>query len=162
MFAQQQRVQRGQSDILACSFVPYRSKGRITTPVRLLCVAVVNVTVQLTSQETGHLCGVAVLRDATPGGAQVGVHGGEGQELTAVVGVVGVHPQQALVRGEVPEKAGLDIVCAVHLTHIDEGREGVDLLPHVALTEHVARVAGTASRRRAEEGHALLGVSGEA
>lgn len=122
----------------------------------------VNVTARLTSQETGHLSGIAVVRNATSGGAQVGVHGGEGQELTAVVGVLGIHLQQALIGGEVSEKAGLDVVCAIHLTHIDEGREGVDLLPHVALTKHVARVARTASRRRAEERDALLGVPGEA
>lgn len=147
VFAQQQRVQRGQSDVLVCSIVAYRSKGQIATPVRLLCVAVVNVTTRLTRQETGHLSGIAVVRYATSGGAQVGVHGGEGQELTAVVVVLGVHLQQALIGGEVSEKAGLDIVCAVHLTHIDEGCEGVHLLPHVALTEHVTRVARTASWR---------------
>lgn len=122
----------------------------------------VTVTARLTSQETGHLSGIAVVGNATSGGAQVGVHGAEGQELTAVVGVLGVHLQQALIGGEVSEEAGLDIVRAVHLTHIDEGREGVHLLPHVALTEHVARVARTTSRRRAEERHALLGVLGEA
>lgn len=134
----------------------------MTTPARFPRVAGVNVTARLTGQETGHLSGAAVVRNATSGGAQVGAHGGEGQELTALVSVPGVHLQQALVGGEVSEKAGLDLVCAVHLTHIDEGREGVDLLPHVASTEHVARVARAASRRRAEERHALLGVAGEA
>lgn len=122
----------------------------------------VNVTARLTSQEAGHLCGAAVVGHASSGGAQVGVHAGEGQELAAVVAVGGVHLQQALIGGEVSQEAGLDVVCAVHLTHVDEGREGVDLLPHVAFAEHVARVARAASGRRAEERHALLGVAGEA
>lgn len=126
------------------------------------CVAALNVPAPLTRQEAGHLSGIAVVGDASSGGAQVGAHGGEGQQLPAVVSVLGVHLQQAPIGGEVSEKAGLDVVRAVHLTRIDEGREGVHLLPHVALTEHVARVAGTAGRRRAEERHAVLGVAGGA
>lgn len=127
-----------------------------------MCVAAVDVATPLTGQETGHLFGIAVVLNVTSGGAHIGVHVGEGQQLTAVVSVVGVHLQQAHIRGEVSEKAGLDVVCAVHLTHIDEGREGVDLLPDVACTKHVAHVARPTSRRRTEERDALLGVPAEA
>lgn len=53
-------------------------------------------TVRGCSKDIGH-AGVrnqgtiAVVCNATSGGAQVGVHGAEGQELAAIVGVFGVH-----------------------------------------------------------------------
>lgn len=143
---------------------PTGQKGKFSynTCTGSMCVAAVDGTTPLTGQETGQLFDIAVVLNVTSGGAHIGVHVGEGQQLAALVSVIEVHLQQALIRGEVSEKAGLDVVCAVHLTHIDEGREGVDLLPDVASTKHVTRVARPTSRRRAEERDALLGARAEA
>lgn len=79
-----------------------------------------------------------------------------------MVAELGVHLQQAPVRGEVSEEAGLGVVCAVHLSHVNEGCQRVDLLPDVALTEHIACVARATGRRRAEERDAFLGVPAKA
>lgn len=59
-------------------------------------------------------------------------------------------------------KRGLDVVCAVHLTNNNEGRQGVDLLPDIVFTKHITRVARTIGQSRAEERHALLRVPAKA
>lgn len=117
----------------------------------------------LTSEKAGHLLSIVVLGDASPSGTHVGSHDGGRQELAAIVAVVLVHSQQALVVGEVPQETGLDVFGAVHLTNVEEGRQRVQLLPDGAVAKHVSNVAGTTGGRGAEERDALLlGVAGEA
>ena len=112
--------------------------------------------VLLTSEEALHLMSVTVIGHAASGCAEVGHHGGEGQELTAVVIKGWVDSHQAQIISKVPEIASFNFVGTVDLTHINESRESVHLLADSAGTENMSIVSRSASGRRAGEWHAFL------
>lgn len=63
----------------------------------------------------------------------------EGQQLPAVVPELRVHEQQAAIVGEVAKLECQLLLGAVHLAEIQEGRQGVDLLP---LIGYSAKIVG--------------------
>lgn len=67
----------------------------------------------------------------------------EGQQVAPVVLEVGVDAQHAVVVLQVAQVAGELVIGAVHLAEVQEGRQGVDLLPRVGLA---AKVVGRVSR----------------
>lgn len=75
----------------------------------------------------------------------------EGQQLAAVVHELRVHPQQTAIIGEVTEVERQLFLGAVHLAEVQEGCQGVDLLPPIGFApEIVGRVPGSTDRRRSE------------
>lgn len=117
----------------------------------------------LTCNETGHLSGVGVVSDPPSGGAHVHLERVEGQQVPVVVPELGVDPQQAAVVGEVAEVERQLLLRAVHLAEVQEGRQGVDLLPLIGFpTKIVGRVSGSTDRGGPEGGDAVVRAVGEA
>lgn len=83
---------------------------------------------RLTSKEAQHFLSTIIIGHASPCGTHVGPHGGEWQEVTAIVCIVIIHPQQSLISSEVSETASFAVIRTIDLTHIDEGRQSVHLL----------------------------------
>lgn len=85
----------------------------------------------------------------------------EGQQVASVVLELGVHAQQAAVTRQVAQAEGELFLRAVHLAEIQEGRQGVDLLPLIGLA---AEIVGGDSRPadggRSERGDAALWAAG--
>lgn len=117
----------------------------------------------LTCYETGHFCGIGVVGDVFSGGAHVDLERVEGQQLTAVVPELGVDEQQATVVAEVAEVARQLLLRAVHLAEVQEGRQGVDLLPPIGFSAKVeGGESGSADRGRSEGRDAVVRAVGEA
>lgn len=87
----------------------------------------------------------------------------EGQQLPAVVLELRVHPQQAAIVGEVAKVERQLLLRAVHLAEVQEGRQGVQLLPLVGFSAKiVGRVSGSTDRGGSEGRDAVVGAVGEA
>lgn len=88
-------------------------------------------------------------RDSTPAGLEAGLlpHGAEGHVGPAPVGEVAVHSQEAAPAAAVPQALGHGLLAAVHHAAVQEGGEGIDLLP-----DHPAPCAAGS---RAEEREAI-------
>lgn len=87
----------------------------------------------------------------------------EGQQLTAIVSELGVHFQQAVIVCEVTKVPGKCVLRAVHLAEIQEGRQGIDLLPLVGLpSKVVGGVSRSTNRGGPEGGDAVVCAGGPA
>lgn len=114
-----------------------------------------------TSQRARHLLSTVVPSDISTVPAHELI-ARKGQKLASVVCESLVHPHQAFVRGEVAQFARQLFVRGIHLAHVDEGCQGVELLTHVGASEDVTGVASSASRSRTEEGDAFVRVPSKA
>lgn len=86
----------------------------------------------------------------------------EGQQLAAVVPELRVHPHQTAIVGEVTEVERQIFLGAVHLAEVQEGCQGVDLLPLIGLAPKiVGRVSGSTNGRGSERRDAVVRAVGE-
>lgn len=87
----------------------------------------------------------------------------EGQQVPTVVLELGVDAQQAAIVGEVAKVERQLLLRAVHLAEVQEGRQGVDLLPPVGLSAKIVGGESRSADRGGSEGRdAVVGAVGEA
>lgn len=166
VLAQKQRVKGCQGNVFVHAHVTWREAASTLQPIPKGARppdSEFDPRGGLTCNETGHLPGVGVVGDPFSGGAHVHLEGVEGQQLPAVVPELGVDAQQAAVVGEVAEVERQLLLGAVHLAEVQEGGQGVDLLPPVGLpAKVVCRESGSTDGGRPERRDAVVRAVGEA
>lgn len=86
----------------------------------------------------------------------------KGQQLPSVILEFGIDAQESLAV-EITEAEGELGLGAVHLAQIQEGGQGVDLLPLIGYSSKiVGREPRSASGGRSERGDAAIGTGGQA